>query len=99
MKFIKLTLSTKKSFILPMEQAERLIDAPQQVVQITDEQGEWTGETLNKSFLVSTERDYEAEREWSMRNPLPELPELELTEEQKTAIETEKRSIAEMLRV
>jgi hypothetical protein len=65
MKFIKFTMSTKETFTLPMEQAQAILNDPANVVMIS-ENGEWNGETINKSFLISTKRDLDKEREYKM---------------------------------
>ncbi len=64
-KFIKFTLSTKKTFTIPFEQAQEILNSQAQVVMISKD-GEWDGETINKSFLISTERDIEAEKQYKM---------------------------------
>jgi hypothetical protein len=64
-KFIKFTMSTKDTFTLPIEQAEEILRDPANIVMISKD-GEWSGETINKSFIISTKRDFEKEREYKM---------------------------------
>lgn len=63
MKIIKLVMSKGDSISLPEEKAEAVIDSDAQIVKITDKDGKWTGETLNKSYLVSTMVDVDATKE------------------------------------
>ncbi len=83
MKFIKFTLSSKKTITLPYAQAQEILTSPLQVVMIKGKNGEWDGTTINKSFIVNTERDYEEEKAYEMSHPKPQLLEPELTKEQK----------------
>lgn len=64
-KFIKFIMSTKDTFTLPIEQAEEILRDPANIVMIS-KNGEWSGETINKSFIISTKRDFEKEREYKM---------------------------------
>lgn len=64
-KFIKFTMSTKETFTIPIEQAEEILRDPANMVMISKD-GEWNGETINKSFIISTKRDFEKEREYQM---------------------------------
>lgn len=97
--FIKFTMSTKEHFVLPFEQARKIIESIHQVVMIHGPDGEWSGQTLNKAFLISTKRDIEAEKEWhSQQTPPPPLPEPELTPEQKEAVDKQKGKISEMMK-
>lgn len=58
---------------LPFEQAERVIDSPNQIVKLLDEHGNWTGDTINKAEIVGTTRDNEEERHASYNDmQLPE---------------------------
>jgi hypothetical protein len=76
MKFIRFTLSKGDPFILPFLQAERLLDGEGQLVKITNDAGEWTGQTINKAHIVCTDRDTEEEAKWKDRN-IKRLPEPE----------------------
>ena len=55
MKWIKFTLTTG-DITLSEDQAKRVLDAPTKQVMINDDfTGEWTGDTINKAFLIKTE--------------------------------------------
>jgi len=63
MKFIKFTLTGGKSFVVPFEKAQEIMESKTQVAMIY-EGGKWTGESFNKSFVISTTRDFDAEKDW-----------------------------------
>lgn len=63
MKYIKFTMSKGDEITVSFEKAERLLASPDQLVKITDENGEWTGEVLNKAHIVSSKRDFMKEKE------------------------------------
>lgn len=71
-KFIKIKMRDKTSITLPIEQAEQVLTSTQQIIMLYDEEGKWTGESLNKAEIVGTQRDYDQERIFNHR--LPELP-------------------------
>jgi len=60
MKMIKFVMAKGEEITLPYEQAQKVLNSPQQIVQITDEQGNWTGITINKAHIVCTKEDIEA---------------------------------------
>ena len=53
MKKLYVELSNKTIFELNDEIVLRLLQSKDQIVLITDEKGEWTGEAINKSFIAS----------------------------------------------
>lgn len=61
-------MSKGDPILLPLEKAEKVLDSDQQIIKITDEQGNWTGQTLNKSFLVSTDVDVPATNAENMKS-------------------------------
>jgi hypothetical protein len=63
MKIIKFVMSKGETISLPEDKALKVIDSESQMVKITDNEGNWTGEVINKSFLVCTIFDREATRE------------------------------------
>lgn len=71
MKYVKFNMSKGEPVILPMNKAKEvmkvLIETPTKLVMITDEKGEWTGETISKSFLNSTTRDRDRERSQALK--------------------------------
>ncbi len=58
MKYIKILFRNKSEISLSFEKAQRLLDSPNQLIKITDEKGNWTGETINKSEIVGTVVDH-----------------------------------------
>lgn len=60
-------MSKGDPILLPFEKAEKVLDSDQTSVKIMDEEGNWTGRFINKSFLVSTDVDVQATREENMR--------------------------------
>lgn len=82
MKFVRFTLRDKSEYTFPMDKAGRILDSQQQLVKITEENGEWDGTSINKADVVKTERDFKAERDWKYENTLKlEEAEAELTPE------------------
>lgn len=65
--FIKITMSRGTHFVLEKNKVEALLAGESQLVKIHDEDGEWTGDTLNKAHIVSTEIDHNATREHRIR--------------------------------
>jgi hypothetical protein len=76
MKYIRIILRDKREITLSFEKAENLLDHPNQIVRITDEEGKWTGEAINKSEIIWTQRDTDRERQEKQKeldkNALPE---------------------------
>jgi len=62
--------------VLPIDQAQRIIDSPSQLIKILDGKGEWTGVTINKAEIKGTDRDWDFERthNQSLELPEPEKP-------------------------
>jgi len=61
MKYIKIILSRGNPVSVSKEQAEKIFNSKNQMLNILDEKGKWTGEMINKSHIVKTEPDYERE--------------------------------------
>ena len=102
MKFIKFNMRDKKlSFTLPMKKAEQVLNALQQTVMVTNEDGSWSGIFVNKADISSTDRDYEAEKEWRMKNPLPviEPPVTPITPEHLAKLDKQVKEILKKARV
>ena len=53
----------KREITLPFDKAEKLLDSPNQLIKISGDDGIWFGETLNKSEIISTRRDYQKEND------------------------------------
>lgn len=100
MRFIQFTLSDKTKFTVTHIQADRILNSPQQIIQITNSKGEWDGRTINKAHIVATDRDFEAERQHRIHNAPRLAPpkEEEISEAQKKRIEKRRKEIGDMLR-
>lgn len=57
--YIKIINSAKEIKYLPFEKFQRLTKSNSNLVEITDDEGNYLGETINKSFIVSSEPDFE----------------------------------------
>jgi outer membrane lipoprotein-sorting protein len=62
MKYIKFHISNDVNITLPAEKAKRVMESPEKIVMINDDQGNWTGLSINKSFIMLTEEDLEYTR-------------------------------------
>lgn len=100
MNFIKFIMSQGPAFTLPEEQADRIFKSGGQIMNITDSKGKWTGQTINKAHIVSTVRDFEAERDWHRDNaPRLSAPqEKPLTKEEAARIEKKRQEIRNFFR-
>lgn len=76
MKFIKFNMRDKRlNLTLPMSKAEQILNSDLQTVMVTNPDGSWSGIYINTADISSTERDMDAEREWRMKNPTPQIEE------------------------
>lgn len=100
MKFIQITMSDRSKFTVTEIQADRILNSQQQIIQITNSKGEWTGQTINKAHIVATERDFEAERQYRIHNTPRLAPpkEKEISDSQKQKVEKKRKEIGEMVR-
>lgn len=74
MKYVKFLMRNKEmNMTLSFEQAERVLNSPNQLVMLTGTDGKWNGDTLNKAEIIGTVRDYEKEK-YEGYNP-DQLPE------------------------
>lgn len=73
-KQVRIFLRGGHSIVLPLEQVEQILASEEQIITFYDEQNRWTGESINKSEIIRTERDYEEERflKQESTNKLPE---------------------------
>ena len=62
---------------LPIEQAERVIDSPAQLVKVLDKDGRWSGRTINKADVMGTEHDYDEEKHANYNRNQIEAPKVE----------------------
>lgn len=66
MRFVKFEMSNGEKISLPFDKAEAVLNSTSQLVQITGEDGKWSGKTINKAHIVITDRDKDKERDWSL---------------------------------
>jgi len=52
-----------ENITLPYEQAQKVLNSPQQIIQVLNEEREWTGITINKAHIICTTEDFEAEKD------------------------------------
>ena len=99
-RFIKFTMSDGPHFTLPEAIAQRILDSAQQMIKVTDQNGKWTGQTINKAHIISTDRDRDAERDFNLQNvrQLPE-PEKTITPEQEKRIGEIRKQISDRFSV
>lgn len=58
MKYIKFIMSKGGDFVLPEDQARKILESSAQMVMIHDLKGKWEGSTINKAHIVSTKVDH-----------------------------------------
>ncbi len=63
MKFIKFTFFKGDELTLDENEAKRIMGHSGQIVRVMNN-GEWTGETINKADIANTRRDLEREKEF-----------------------------------
>ena len=56
-KYIKFVLSKGSDVVVTEAEAKEILKAEAQLIPIRDENGQWTGETINKSHIIKTEID------------------------------------------
>ncbi len=72
---IKFTMSNGDTFSIPFDQAEKIIDSPGNLFKVM-ESGKWTGKTINKSWIMDTDIDFEEPRPSDApRLPMPKFNE------------------------
>ena len=76
MKLIKFVMAKGENIILPYEQAQKILNSHQQIIQVLDDNGEWTGTTINKAHIICTKEDFEAEKDKQVISKEFRLPEV-----------------------
>ncbi len=61
-RYIRFTMSSGEPVSLEKELAEALLHAEGQLLMVPGEDGNWSGKTVNKAHIVSTDYDLERER-------------------------------------
>ena len=74
MKYIKFFLTRGDTVTLPEDKALAVLNSSDVLIRITDEKGEWTGDTIHKSHIVQTVRDWEKEKEQRLKAPRIDEP-------------------------
>ena len=70
-KLVKIKFRDKTHMTVTLEQAEAILNSQEQLVMLYNEEGEWTGQSINKSEIVGSDRDfYEEDREKNKDFPL-----------------------------
>lgn len=80
--FIKFVL-TNGEITVDEEQAKSILKSGNQLIPIKGFDGEWTGETINKAFIVRTARDYDRTRQHRLELQAKEQKKLEEAERQR----------------
>lgn len=96
--FVTFELTSGRKVTLPLEKAQQVLQSKDSLVAITDSDGEWRGNLIHKSHIVSSYRDREAERENKIRlSESQQLNPAEPSEEEKTKMLEIRREIADRL--
>jgi hypothetical protein len=74
MKFIRFTLRDGSKYTFEFDKGMKILQSPQQLVMVSEEDGGWDGFSINKADVVKTERDYDAEKLYNSKKH-PQLPE------------------------
>lgn len=84
-RWIKFVMSSGAPISIRKEIAEAILDSEGQLLKIPDDDGEWSGKTINKAHIVSTDYDFDKERSEAekerMKTPKLEAP--KMSEEQR----------------
>lgn len=97
MKFVTFHMTDKSEKSMPMAQALAILNDPKQLCPIEDAEGKWTGECINKAFVIRTSRDIAAERGFAELADAARsiaAPEPEVTEEARAMV----KSIGDILK-
>jgi hypothetical protein len=100
MRYVKFILSKGDPITLPINIAEMIISGEDQLAMVPDEQGMWSGKTINKAHIVSTdidfkrmERESEDERMRILKIETPGIPEEQRRENIKSLARMRKQLI------
>ncbi len=83
-------MSNKAEYVFDDDIAEAILDSEDQLVKIVDENGRWTGETLNKAHIINTKFDVDETRQ--LNKEIPKLPKMSKKEE-KEMLDTRKKML------
>jgi len=82
-KLVRFRFRDKTVKTFPIEQAEQILNSERQLVMLYDEEGKWTGQTINKGEILGTDRDFEEERIETSRKDVTLLSEPNMTNERR----------------
>jgi hypothetical protein len=71
MKNIKFIMSKGENLLLPYEQAKKVLESPNQINRVLDENGEWTGMIINKAHIIYTQEENTSRKDLKIKK-LPE---------------------------
>jgi len=83
MKLVRIKFRDKTSIVMEMEQAEEILSSNQQLVMLYDDKGVWTGQSINKSEIIGTDRDFYEEKRETSNQEDKALPEPVLSQEER----------------
>ena len=98
MQYIKIFMSKGKDYSMSKDLALKIFNSEKQVYFFTDKNGNWTGKSINKAFIVSTDVDEKATKEYIKKQEADkEKKEAEkvkpLSEEEKSKINNKLKAI------
>ena len=100
-RWIKFTMSSGSPITVKKEIAEAIMDADGQLLKIPDDDGTWSGKSINKAHIVSTDYDFDKERSEAekerMLTPKLEAPKMS-EKERKRQVETLNRIRQDLIR-
>lgn len=100
-RWIKFTMSTGSPISIREEIAEAILDSEGQLLKIPDDDGRWSGKTINKAHIVSTDYDFDKERSEAEKERMntPKLEAPKMTEAQrKKQVDTINKMRKELIR-
>jgi len=83
MKLVRIKFRDKTSIVMEMEQAEEILSSNQQLVMLYDDKRVWTGQSINKSEIIGTDRDFYEEKRETSNQDTKTLPEPILSQEER----------------
>jgi PIN domain nuclease of toxin-antitoxin system len=83
---VKVALSNGDKMILSLVKWEMILQARDQLVQVTEDNGEWLGRVINKAHIVGSNMDMDATKEVYKISRPDEYPQIQNTPEQQEQI-------------
>ncbi len=72
-------MSNKAEYLFDEDVAEAILESSNQLIKILDENGNWSGETMNKAHIINTKVDFDAMK-YENQIEAPELSQKEQDE-------------------